>query len=277
MNFEQKNNLNSLHVDVDKDYKFLISSKKTQGQFYGLVFMFFALAFSVFVALTISIYHSVFNAIVNGVDNAFTRFMKEKPFVVYGLVLGLFIAYFIVIWFLRKFSWKSLIFSYPVVVLFFSVMISMALVVYSINPDWNRATTSYKNPPITVPLVLMFAPMLVLFFLGVFSYYGLFDLTKLMRVSGFLLAVFLILTVIGIFAVGPVYGTINVAISIIGIAIISISTIYTFNRILTDSKNLAFFSKHEFIARAAGYGIELFISYANILWFLIRIMMKFKK
>ncbi|WP_036451968.1 MAG0110 family membrane protein [Mycoplasma buteonis] len=247
--------MNNFNENTGINTELTFTEQKLRNKFFGIILA----TFSLCLVLTIGVAFG-FSAFLS-TEYGYQLFIDNSwKFLIAFLVLTILTT--LIIWTLEKMKRIFLFLSVPVLVLHFGFSIGLGLVY--MKSEMTEAT-SYA---VYVILSLFVIPALAILVLGFLGYTQKVNLQKLKFVAWPLFIVFIVLAIISIFVFNYWLETV---ISVIGILLISFSIIVNFTVIRKKADNISFIGEKEIAREGIYYGIDMFILYAILVQYLLRI------
>ncbi|QGZ97909.1 hypothetical protein GE118_03815 [Mycoplasma sp. NEAQ87857] len=229
--------------------EFVVVKDKNRTMFYGLTLTFFSIAVLLMFGLsfaTLYILRSQFFV---------ELFLSNKGLY---LTIGwavLLIATIFIIWFLNRMKLVGLIISFPIVLITLSSGIGILLNQYQyLNP----------NTDVVKLLGIMLIPAAIMLVAGILGTFNLVDMRAISIVSILLFVAFIIAFIVSFFV-----DRANWWIAVIGVALLSITSIINWYIIRKEADLATYNTPKEVVTKALYFGINTFILYAQLLWYIL--------
>ncbi|QZE12297.1 MAG0110 family membrane protein [Mycoplasma sp. Ms02] len=227
-----------------------IKERTSKISYQGLVMMFVGLLFLFFAGLMF--------LFLGPIKPTIEYFLYKHPFAYLGILLPGLIAYILLAFFRTKINNMVLFILMPIVVVYFSFTISVTIV----------DKVSFQNGDNLFWMgAILTTPALIIFVAGIIGYFELVNLQKLSTLTFFLFIPFVLLVILNIFIRSSLMFN---AITVIGILLISASSVFTINQIKKEQAFYQYATFKEMWKSGLFKAYDLFIDYVLLLSYILR-------
>ncbi|MHA3825646.1 MAG0110 family membrane protein [Mycoplasma sp. BRA285] len=233
------------------------STMSTRTQFYSIMLITFILGLATMLSLSVGI------SFWFGTES-FNVFMTQH-YVAFVVLFAIgFVATFLITMFLNKIKSNALkLVFFPILIVFYAFLIAFAFWGY-FQLQYDEAPNLQLMPKMIAIMMIPAGVMVVAAILGLFN---LINIRVIWIFSSFLFVAFLITFFVSFFVYKADWYVI-----VIGTALISVGMIIQWWQIRRIADMAEYMDKREMMSQAIIAGIMLFISYAELLWYVISIM-----
>ncbi|MHA0273062.1 MAG0110 family membrane protein [Mycoplasma sp. 48589B] len=233
------------------------STMSTRTQFYSIMLITFILGLAAMLSLSVGI------SFWFGTES-FNVFMRQH-YVAFVVLFAIgFVATFLITMFLNKIKSNALkLVFFPILIVFYAFLIAFAFWGY-FQLQYDEAPNLQLMPKMIAIMMIPAGVMVVAAILGLFN---LINIRVIWIFSSFLFVAFLITFFVSFFVYKADWYVI-----VIGTALISVGMIIQWWQIRRIADMAEYMDKREMMSQAIIAGIMLFISYAELLWYVISIM-----
>ncbi|MHA3786190.1 MAG0110 family membrane protein [Mycoplasma sp. HF14] len=233
------------------------STMSTRTQFYSIMLITFILGLAAMLSLSVGI------SFWFGTES-FNVFMTQH-YVAFVVLFAIgFVATFLITMFLNKIKSNALkLVFFPILIVFYAFLIAFAFWGY-FQLQYDEAPNLQLMPKMIAIMMIPAGVMVVAAILGLFN---LINIRVIWIFSSFLFVAFLITFFVSFFVYKADWYVI-----VIGTALISVGMIIQWWQIRRIADMAEYMDKREMMSQAIIAGIMLFISYAELLWYVISIM-----
>ncbi|MHA3802010.1 MAG0110 family membrane protein [Mycoplasma sp. VS30B] len=233
------------------------STMSTRTQFYSIMLITFILGLAAMLSLSVGI------SFWFGTES-FNVFMTQH-YVAFVVLFAIgFVATFLITVFLNKIKSNALkLVFFPILIVFYAFLIAFAFWGY-FQLQYDEAPNLQLMPKMIAIMMIPAGVMVVAAILGLFN---LINIRVIWIFSSFLFVAFLITFFVSFFVYKADWYVI-----VIGTALISVGMIIQWWQIRRIADMAEYMDKREMMSQAIIAGILLFISYAELLWYVISIM-----
>ncbi|SJZ63521.1 MAG0110 family membrane protein [Mycoplasmopsis verecunda] len=188
--------------------------------------------------------------------------------VVFGVVIGLLVFNVIFMWVISLS--KSIILKFislPIFIIFYGIMIAASFYMYFAYQGLEISTNTLPKM-----IAIMMIPAGVMVIAAILGLFNLVNIRLLWVFSTFLFIGFIITFIVSFFVYRAGWYT-----TVIGTLLISVNMIVSWWQIRKNADAAQYIGRKEMLSRAMTDGIILFINYAQLLWYIISLMMGGKR